>query len=174
MVRVYERRLGCEVDRRVVTANDAEKLIESEAGVFTGGVYEYTRETYEDDRALTVTGTRSPDQTWVEALDDYDNGTLTASYVETGAADGSVHRDFEEYWSGSDSSVIGSWDQAPDGARQWSYTLQHATDLVFDYEHDFFGDGEGTVLIGGETECAVTIKDFECTYRCGDDPKEAC
>jgi hypothetical protein len=167
--RIYERRFGCENAVRVVTPDDDESLLELEVGTIEEDVYSYTREFYEDDKDLVVAGEMRSDGSWTEKLIPYQNGTLSLDWTDEGTADGSVTRTFLEVWAGSGLQKEGSWERSPSGVSHWKWTATElGNEWIFDYEVDFFGEGEGTVEVNDET-CSVTVSAGECSYTCDGD-----
>lgn len=174
LTRVYERRLGCDVDRRVVTADENEDLIEVESGIFSDGQYDYERTYREDDLTLTVNGNWFDDQYRLEELDSYQNGTYRLSYTEQSDSSGLVRRDFVERWTGAGSRTDGFWELPTTGVRNYNYTVSgEFSDRKFKYEVDLDGNGDGTVKIAGET-CDVKVKKHKCTYTCDDSDQQQC
>jgi len=172
--RIYERRLGCDVDRRVVTADADEEVVELEEGTFDGDEYAYERTYHEEDRTLTVMGSYFSDQYRVEELDNYKNGTYRLSYTEQSDATGLVRRDFVERWTASGFRSDGHWELLPTGITDYNYTVSgEFTNRKYKYSHDLDGVGDGTVKIGSEV-CDVRVKNHKCTYTCGDDERLDC
>jgi hypothetical protein len=157
-------RTGCDVTRwTALDGSDTDAVIE---GTFAGGVFEYT-ETYplSDGGELITTGERRSDLTYSESYDAEVDGVSYESSTEGDLATGYSRDDFVT--TTSDYKQTGYSEDWRDGRRHVFFDVDYGSSGVetWDYEVDYFGNGEGTVS-GDGYECAVDFDEYDCTYQC--------
>lgn len=160
-VRVRDRRLGCEVDRRV---DYGEGRVDIFRGTLADDALAYTHEWVDGARVLLADGVRQRTGEWTETLA-YEDANLDYQLTETGnLRDGSWRRDLD--YSDDEVEIVGFYRLRPNGRTNVEYTatVGVAATEVWDYDLDPSGDGSGTLTFA-DTEvptCTLQFVDGAC------------
>ena len=170
-VQFRTERIGCSVRNRLRYTVDREERELDERGTYLAGVYEYSSAVPVDGAPYETDGQRYIDGTYSETIS-YDTPGYRRSAERSGdvTTDTSTltYDDVIETDSNGTLRRTGTDESFTDGSIARAYTLEYPDRTIeWDYRYDYDGNGGGTILINGTTECSVTFTEFSCRYDCG-------
>jgi hypothetical protein len=158
-----QERWGCEtLDRAQAVDADGETVVLwTEAGLFDGGFYNYTRSWMEGGLAFSAVGVMGSDHSYSEEVA-YERKNYSMTWTQSGATDGSVERDFTENYGWTRD---GSLEILPDGTETWDFTISgFGKKQNWNWTVDFAGNGEGTVSWGSDS-CELKFTEGSCRRK---------
>lgn len=171
------RRIGCSMERRLrqwTTSGERESV---ELGTYAGTSYDYEIERIGGASTRFTEGSRDTALDFTETITEERPGYSFEGERTGNLGDGEWVLESEESISTRQGTVLQTTtrERARDGSQvvEMTQTFANGTRIVYSYELDYGGNGDGT-LTGPGLSCSLTFTGGECRYACPNGDRGLC
>lgn len=171
-------RVGCAMEKRIREWTASGEREDVETGIYLADSYRYEIERFGGSTERLIEGSRDTAGDYTETITEERSGYSLSGERTGNLGNGTWVLDSEESYLTRQGQVERSSvrERFPDGSRQVRYdeAYRDGSVVTYDYEIDYYGNGEGTISSNGGLSCSMTFTAGQCRYSCNSGQRGTC